>query len=283
MEGVFVEREIVKCVSCDRFLVSGRWIDRLEPMLTKMFDRNVRLRASDPPLKGRIPKRIHLLLEVDDHELEIDLPARNQQCPRCSKRYSHYFEGELQLRGGNEHKYDRAKELLESHGGYVKSVRERRDGIDVKVTSNKAILATLKDLGSEYIGTQAVSTTLHTRDRQSGKEKRRVTGLFRFFALSKGDVVLRDGPFVIEKTHDSVCELRSLTDGRSITVDITSLGSKLETFETDVITIRPRLSILSESFVEVGAIDRSNQTLRVGDRVIALGYDGFYVVLRKAQ
>lgn len=288
-DGAFKEQPIVKCVSCDRFFTSGRWSERIEPFLTSLLAAPVRILEVEPQgaLEKRMPKRIHFLLGIEDHEVELDLPTKNTQCPDCTKKNSHYFEGELQLRGATSEQIEIAKAMLVSHRGHVKSEAKRKDGVDLKVSSNKAILATIKDLTSRYIGVSHVTSTLHTRDHLSSKEKYRVTALFRYFALAKGDVVLHeDEPFIIEKTKEKFCELRSLKDDRTtVSVDLEALEDyrKIEPFTTSVVTTRPALSILTESYVDTPAQNRSGSELEPGDTVRAIAHEGFYAVIEKTD
>lgn len=287
------EQPIRKCVSCDRFFVSGRWTDRIEPQLAAMFGAPVRILATEPKdaLAGRMPKRVHLQLELAGDEpgiVEIDLPAINEHCPDCQKARSNYFEGTLQLRGGDRARYDEARALLESHRGHVKQETPVKNGLDLKVSSNKAIAATLRDLQQRYLGIASTSATLHTRDHLSSRELHRVTGLFRFLLFEKGDVLVHeDRLFRIEKTRDSFCELRALDDDRTtITIPLPDLESheRVEPFDTSIVATRPSLSILDESYVAVSAVDRSGVSLESSDAVRAVGRNGFYAVLaRSAQ
>ncbi len=283
------DEPIRSCVSCDRFFIEGRWSNRLEALLSSIVSAPVRIASIDPAdaFEGRAPRRVSfeliVMLDSEEHVVSIDLPVENTQCPDCVKKRSHYFEGYLQLRGGTREQWDEARALLESNRGYIKEERAVKEGIDLKVSSNRAIIATLKDLAQRYIGSSRTSSSLHTRDHQTSKEKHRVTGLFRFSGLRKGDVIDRDGSlFVLEKTKGSLCELRSLADGRTtITMALEELEDsvRIEPFETSVIATRPHLTILSESYADVEAVNRSSGDPAPGDTVRAVSSNGFYAVL----
>lgn len=285
------EQPIRKCVSCDRFFVAGRWSDRLEPQLSSMLGVSVRILEIEPEgaLSGRMPKRVHLRIEASFEEgpriVELDVPAINEQCPQCRKARSNYFEGYLQLRGGERARWDEARRLLESHGGHVKSETKTKDGVDFKVSSNKAIVSALRELEQRYVGIASTSATLHTRDRVTSRELHRVTGLFRFLPFEKRDVVVRDERlFRIEKTKGSFCELRALDDGRttvSVPLDELSSCERVEPFDSSIVAVRPELSILDPSFVAVRAFDRSGVELAPGDAVRAVGRAGFFAVLER--
>jgi NMD protein affecting ribosome stability and mRNA decay len=286
MKELTISDEPIKaCVSCDRFFISGRWSNDLERLVSTIVSQNVSIRSIDPPdaFEGRAPRRVTFELEFDEHLVSIDIPVENTQCPDCVKKHSHYFEGYLQLRGGSRAQYDAARTILESHRGYVKEERALKDGIDLKVSSNRAIIATLKDLNKRFIGSAHTSASLHTRDHQSSKEKHRVTGRFRFSKLRKGNVfVENDTLFILEKTKGSLCELLSLRDGRTtITVALEELEThaRIEAFETRIITTRPRLTILSETYGDVEALNRSSRELEDGMIVRAVGMNGLYAVI----
>lgn len=283
------EQPITACVSCDRFFIAGRWSKRLKPFFDSIISDPVRILSMNPSdaFVGRAPKRVSfslaIMIDGEEHVVDIDLPVNNMQCPECQKKHSHYFEGFLQLRGGSDEEYAIARSLLESHRGYIKEERKLKDGIDFKVSSNRAIIATLKELSSRFIGTSTTSTTLHTRDHQTSKEKHRVTGLFRFSKLRKGNVIIHDEiPLLIEKTKGSLCELRSIADPRTtMTMNLVDVESKerIEPFDSSVVAIRPKLIILSESYVDVEAVNLSSKKIKPGDAVRAVGSRGFYAVL----
>lgn len=284
------DEPIRACVSCDRFFISGRWSNRLERLLSGIVSAPVRILSIHPEdaFEGRAPRRVTfelaVVLDSEEHVVSIDLPVENTQCPECVKKRSHYFEGYLQLRGGSRREWDEARALLESNRGYVKEEVALKDGVDFKVSSNRAIIATLKDLNQRFVGSAHTSASLHTRDQQTSKEKHRVTGLFRFSKVRKGDVFAHDGTlFVLEKTKGSLCEVRSLADGRTtITMPLEELEDhvRVEPFETTVIATRPRVMILSESYVDVEAVNHSSRELEPEDTVRAVGSSGFYAIIR---
>ena len=285
---VVKDQPIRSCVSCDRFFVGGRWSKDLDRLVSSLVSEPVRVLSVDPEdaFSGRAPKRVSFELAVsfdgEEHVAIIDLPVENTQCSECLKRRSHYFEGFLQLRSGSEDEYDVARSILEANRGYVKEEVRIKDGVDLKVSSNRAIIATLKELDKRFVGTSSTSSSLHTRDHQTSKEKYRVTGLFRFSKVRKGDVIVVDEPVRVEKVKGSQLECRSIRDPKTtLMVDITTAESaeRLEPFSSRVIATRPELRILSESFSDVSALDLSGRSLEPDDEVRAVGFRGFYAVL----
>ena len=284
------DEPIRSCVSCDRFLIRGRWSNKLEKLLSTIVSaplRIIEIRPEDA-FEGRAPRRVSFDVEVsldsEEHVVSFDLPVENTQCPECVKKRSHYFEGYLQLRGGSRAQWDEARTILESNRGYIKEEVVLKDGIDFKVSSNRAIIATLKDLGQRFVGSSHTSASLHSRDHQSSKEKHRVTGLFRFSAFRKGDVFDVDGVlFILEKAKSGSVELRSLVDGRTTrTVKLEELEAyeRITPFASRVIATRPTLMVLSESYADVEAFDRSSRELAIDDEVRVVGRNGVYAVIR---
>lgn len=108
-----------------------------------------------------------------DFEVPIDIKYEETTCEICSKIAGGYYEGEIQLRGKdikNMLKIIISKFNKEENYYSIKNVKE---GVDIKFFSSKKALEIIKDLGVEY----KISRKLHTQIQ--GKRKYRLTILIR--------------------------------------------------------------------------------------------------------
>ena len=287
MEPTIRDIPLVRCPSCARFRIRGRWRESeasraLTAYLRDAIIEDIEIVEAHASMPKRLPKRLHIegILRADaEYAFAIDIPTVREQCPTCAKQASGYFEGYLQLRGASEEQIAHAREILERHGGRIVAMRTRKDGVDYTVSSNTAIRKTLKELAESYVGSETLSASLHTRDSQTSKEKHRLTGLFRFFGLRKGDPVLYDEQgWVIRAIQKRRVTLRRLGAREERTVAVSESFEALPTYTTEVIACYPSIRILSEEYEPVDA-ERMGRMPRIGDQVRVVIFDGSYFIL----
>ncbi len=295
-----------RCVACKRFRLEGKW-RKLKPRqavkeVFKHASSLGKLRASqwqaarwepeDAFEQDRLPKRITVILTVYDQgdafETRIPLRLVNTICPSCNKLKSHYFEGFVQLRNVTPEVVRDARRYLREAGGIIKEEKQDKQGrrIDWKVTSNKAAVQMLHRLERKYLGEARVSSTLHTRDRQTSREKKRVTVTFKQYPFTIGSIIIyEDQPWRIVRREGGSLILKPLRGGRERKVFLREAGRFhiLREEEREVLRVRPRVEILGEDWQPQPALLVEKLSLQPGDRVIMVEYEGQAYILRKAE
>ncbi|MCS7122431.1 MAG: 60S ribosomal export protein NMD3 [Candidatus Micrarchaeota archaeon] len=171
-----IDRDLFKykfqiCPSCEKVKVGTEWkenhraIDRyIEDRLRRYFD-DARVDSEE---------RIVILTKQNiDFEFTLDIEFEERLCPTCSRISGGYYEGEIQLRG----KY--TKGLLKAITSMFDrienpySVKNLKEGTDIRFFSSKKALETVRELGLKY----RLSRKLHTQIQ--GKRKYRLTILIR--------------------------------------------------------------------------------------------------------
>ena len=104
-----------------------------------------------------------------------------------------YFEGVLQLRNPTEELLDFVWNQIEKAEVYVAKEIPHKRGVDLYLSSNKFLHQLAKKLAASFKGQLKKTATLHTRDRQSSKEKYRVTVLFEIPPFKQGDMIQHNG------------------------------------------------------------------------------------------
>ncbi|MFH1848686.1 MAG: NMD3-related protein [archaeon] len=133
-------------------------------------------------------------------------------------KHSKYFEGILQIRNQNEDMLDFINHYLESKGASITNRKKLKSGLDLYITSRRAIQALGRELLKRYGGTMKMSPHLFTADRQTSKLVYRVNVLFRALGIKAGDVIVIDNrPILIQKTG-SVISGTDLQSGKRLSM-----------------------------------------------------------------
>jgi len=116
--------------------------------------------------------KAYITVENVDLEIPIKVEYENVLCPTCKKISGGYYEGHIQLRGkAVRHLKDIIRLFHKNDNPY--SIKELKEGIDIKFFSSKKAFDAIKELGLTY----KVSRKLHTQIQ--GKRKYRLTILVR--------------------------------------------------------------------------------------------------------
>ena len=106
--------------------------------------------------------------------------------------HAKYFQGILQLRNCSKETIQFVKDETEKVGRadvYISREVKAKNGVDLYFTSNKFLRKIGKRLKNELGGDLKENEKLFSRDKQSGKNIYRLTVLFRYYPLKKGDTV----------------------------------------------------------------------------------------------
>lgn len=94
--------------------------------------------------------------------------------------HSNYYEAIIQVRPKKQEVIDYIEDQIRKRNDVFISKRdELKTGTDFYISSQKFVKALSRKLKSSFKGKVTMSYTLHTRDRQTSKEKHRATLLFR--------------------------------------------------------------------------------------------------------
>ena len=108
--------------------------------------------------------------------------------------HNEYFEGILQLRNPPEELLDfLAKEIKEKGNVFVAKTKKVGDGIDLYISSQRYLRTLGNKLQERFPGQPEVSSSLHTRNRQTSRDVYRVNVLFRMPSFRKGDIITYKG------------------------------------------------------------------------------------------
>ncbi|MFT4309493.1 MAG: NMD3-related protein [Candidatus Woesearchaeota archaeon] len=272
----------IKCPKCDRTLVEGRWSKQKSlQALSYFLDKSIvedywRLDGIIPPIEvtGKLPKKISLRLiynnDDDDYETVIQVNVKNRVCEDCHKSTGQYFEGYLQLRNASSDQIVHAKKLVGEKGS-IKKEKIRDGNADFTVSSNKAIIHAIRELSKHYNGISNVTSKLHTKDKQSSKEKHRITGLYKFLGIGKNDIVVYEESYYIVRgigTKKIMLESIGLKQQKK-SVPIGDYGkmSIVNAFSTTIIRTAPVLMVLDEHYQPspaylIGKLDKNEKEVR---------------------
>lgn len=99
-----------------------------------------------------------------------------------------YYEAIIQLRPFNEEVYKFIDKKIKERGNvFIAKIIYQKTGIDIYISSNKFAQSLGKKLKQTFKGELKISTKLFSRDRQTSKEKHRVTILFRLLPTEQED------------------------------------------------------------------------------------------------
>lgn len=106
--------------------------------------------------------------------------------------HAKYFQGVLQLRNCSKDIVDFVKEKtekVEREDIYISRIEKSKNGVDLYFTSNKFLRKIGKILKEKFGGNLKESEKLFSRNKQTGKNIYRLTVLFRYCPVKKGDIV----------------------------------------------------------------------------------------------
>jgi len=191
------------CDQCNRIKVSGKWMEQSEKNVLALLEKKIKVKDLQNPklsieLKPVDGKTLAIVTAkglLDNSPVELQaktlLVPDEVQCNDCMLLKSNYFEATLQLRFqqapiGNEMEkvLEKIEKILVSSRGqdsiaHIVGVSKNKNGLDVKIASNKAAKIVVKQLSKNAIEKVKTTSSLVGRTPQ-GKEKKRFTYCLRF-------------------------------------------------------------------------------------------------------
>ena len=118
---------------------------------------------------------------------------------------SGYFEGTLQLRNITKEINEFIDKEIKENKIYVASTFNYKNGVDMKISSNKFLIKLAKKLRAKFSGDLKISRRIYCTDRFTGKEVWRVTVLFSYYPVKAGQKVnIRGEEYIIKRLGDKV-------------------------------------------------------------------------------
>lgn len=108
--------------------------------------------------------------------------------------HNEYFEGILQLRNPTDELIEFVAKEIEKKGNvFVAKTKKVVNGLDVYISSQRYLRTLGNKLQERFHGQPEVSSSLHTRNRQTSRDVYRVNVLFRMPSFGKGDIITYKG------------------------------------------------------------------------------------------
>ena len=149
----------------------------------------------------------------------MDKPANKEQKPP----HAQYFEGTLQLRNPTKELIEFVDRELEKRNVFITKRQKHKDGIDLYVTSQKAMQIIGKRLKENFKGEYKFSSTLHTRDSQNNKDLYRITVFFKLHDIKTGKIMNYRGEKVKIVSWGRRVSVKDLKTGKRFLVDFKEL------------------------------------------------------------
>jgi len=106
------------------------------------------------------------------------------------QRHAEYFEGTLQLRNVTDEVIGFVvKAIDKTEDTQIAKVKKVTNGFDIYVSRQRFLRSLGNKLQQRFGGQINVSTKIHTRHKQTGRELHRVNLLFRMPSFKKGDII----------------------------------------------------------------------------------------------
>lgn len=131
---------------------------------------------------------------VKEEEYQLPILVKYTICDKCRMASSKYFEGRIQLRNDESSEFENAAEYIRNKIEKKKNVfitkeEKVKNGIDFYITSQKFIQVVGNEMARKFGGELKITSSLHTKERQTSKDVYRVDVLFRLTDFNVGDIL----------------------------------------------------------------------------------------------
>lgn len=186
--AIDVSKEVVIkiCENCNKAFHRNIWsrYHNLEETIESTVKESIKIRDKFKIMArikdGEAEARVRIIKTEEEYLVPIKI--KKVTCDKCKKEARQYFEGVLQLRGVDERIINwvfRDIEKRERGGVFAQDVVELKNGLDIKLTSQKYLQALGAKLKKKFKGTVKITRTLFTRNKQTSKPVYRLTLLYK--------------------------------------------------------------------------------------------------------
>jgi len=136
-----------------------------------------------------------------------------------------YFEGILQIRGGNKELLDWINNRIIADGrARVAKEKKVANGIDLYISDQHYLQNLGRKIKEKFTGILKVSKRLHTMHKMTSKHVYRVTVLFKVLPLKRGDIVTVHGEQVEILTIKHRAQIKNIKSGAKKEIDLDTLS-----------------------------------------------------------
>lgn len=165
-----------------------------------------------------------------------------ETCKQCSKKFTKYFEGILQIRNVDEELLDFLdSEMREANRNqvFITDMQEHKDGVDLYLTSKKHVSRLARLLQEKFGGIVKESEQHFSHDRQTSKDVYRLNAIFIKSPVKKGDVIDYDGGVFKVSSLGKNLFAEDLEKNNKIRLDFDDDFKKVQKQKSQVVKIFP--------------------------------------------
>lgn len=143
-------------------------------------------------------------------------------------KHSKYYEGILQLRNPTKEILSFLDaQIYRRQGFFISKVERFKNGFDFYVSSKKAVIQIAKAIEQKFGGEIKTSAEHYSRDRNTSRDVYRITVMYRYYGVKKGDIVnIRGEDFKIIRTGRKLHVLNKVT-GKKLIMGYGELQNKI--------------------------------------------------------
>jgi len=236
------------CSVCEAICRKNKWVDKKEgleeEMISEMIEEGLEIQRDVKDiswgfsLENIDKKTMHVNCEFEGkargrevvEKRIVEIKIVREICDICRKKSGGYYSGEIQIRASSRkptkveknrsieiaNDVANRRKLLGDRNDFVSKIVEKKEGIDIRISTSKLGQKISKSIVEELGGSVSTSETLLSEDRD-GNRIYRIAYLVRLPAIIMGDVIdIRDGggPILIKSTGDVLKGIR-LASGES--------------------------------------------------------------------
>ncbi len=136
-----------------------------------------------------------------------------------------YFEGVLQIRGGNNELLDWIQDRIKKDGkAAITKAKKVKNGFDLYLTNQHYLQSLGRKLKQNFSGILKISQRLHTVDWVTSKHLYRVTVLFKVLPFKKGDIITFQGERIEILSIDHRAYVKNVKSGEKKDIDLEKLS-----------------------------------------------------------
>lgn len=280
----------VSLCSCKRYLGPKGWREykSLNELITNLID----------PHPARILSKVDLNFESKEKkfkvkalfagkEKEVEVVLRKRTCEKCEKKNTQYFQGILQIRYTKDKESKVVEdvadvvEMAKQKRVFVTKIVEQKRGVDLYLTSQRYLQVLAKKLQSKWGGILKLTSTLHTRNKQTSKDLYRVTALLTLYEFTKGSVIRQNGKLYHIKSLGKDIKAVDMKINKTKTISVEDY-EVLQQSTTRVIMLKPNVEIMDPETYEPVPLRNPKETLKgltINKKVNVVYDKGWWLVI----
>ena len=181
-----------------------------------------------------------------------------------------YFEAIIQLRGSDDEIFSEVVKDIEKEKAIISKVKEIKQGVDLYISSKKAVIKVGKKLKKKFGGVIKISNKVHSRDRDTQKDIKRLTLCFIPPKFKRGEVVKSDNRILIVSGFD-----KGIITGKDLIgtkkFKVASNAKRLPIREANISMVEPVVEIIHpDTFQSV----KPENNFKLSGEIVSVVIDG---------